>query len=317
MKLITLKGPVHGYAGLQIGDQAINLSSARLLIEEARCIPATIKEILAAGETALELLRRIESKVQNDENDLHSRLKELGAMIPMASTSLMAPVPNPNMVLSCGLNYKKHLHEMGGNVPEKPLAFSKSVQAIIGPDEAILLPKEYPNMVDWEIEFSAVIGRPCHNVSKADALDYVAGYTLINDVSARNWVGRFGTMQGMAAIEGWEHNLLGKHFPTFCPMGPTVVTKDELVDPDSVNIELKLNGEVMQSACTDDLVFSVADLIAYYSQFYCFQPGDIITTGSPAGVGFGRQPFIFLKDGDLVTIGAAQIGSMTNTVKSS
>jgi len=235
-------------------------------------------------------------------------------LLPASKARLLAPVPDTRLVLSCGMNYRKHLHEMGGTVPDKPLAFSKSVHAIIGPDAPIVLPKSAPDMVDWEIEFSAVIGRPCHNVSRDEALDCVAGYTLINDVSARNWVARFGAMQGMAAIEGWEQNLLGKHFPTFCPMGPALVTQDELPDPGAVQIELKLNGQVMQSACTDDLVFSVATLIAHYSQYHAFQPGDVITTGSPAGVGFGRNPSIFLKAGDVVTLSGQGLGEMRNPV---
>jgi 2-keto-4-pentenoate hydratase/2-oxohepta-3-ene-1,7-dioic acid hydratase in catechol pathway len=246
---------------------------------------------------------------------LREDLQAVRAVKPVAKIRLLAPLHDARLILSCGLNYRSQLHEMGGAVPDKPLSFSKSVHAIIGPDATIVLPERHPNMVDWEAEFSAVIGRPCHNVTKEEALDYVAGYTMINDVSARDWVGRFGAMQGMAAIEGWEQNLLGKHFPTFCPMGPTMVTKDELANPDAVRFTLKVNGALMQSACTDDLVFSVAALIAYYSQFHAFQPGDVITTGSPAGVGFGRKPQVFLKNGDVVTLEADGIGTMSNPVK--
>jgi 2-keto-4-pentenoate hydratase/2-oxohepta-3-ene-1,7-dioic acid hydratase in catechol pathway len=121
-------------------------------------------------------------------------------------------------------------------------------------------------------------------------------------------------LHGMAAIEGWERNLLGKQFPTFCPMGPTLVSKDELRDPTSVHFELQVNGQVMQSACTDDLVFSVATLIAYYSDHYMFLPGDVITTGSPGGVGIGRKPPVFLKPGDIIKMEGDAIGTMSNPV---
>jgi len=135
------------------------------------------------------------------------------------------------------------------------------------------------------------MGRSCHGVSEAEALDCVAGYTLINDVSARDWVAPVFAATGlMAGILAWERNLLGKQFPTFCPMGPALVTRDEIRNPDDVQIETRLNGAVMQSANTDDLVFGVRKLIAYYSQFYRFSPGDVITTGSPSGVGYGRNP---------------------------
>ena len=314
MRLITLRGSPEPSAAVILGDQALILSACAALLPDARCIPHSVRGILEGGDTALELVRRVRDQAADANASLHEQLRERGALVALAGSRLLAPVPDTRFVLSCGMNYRKHLHEMGGNVPDKPLAFSKSVHSIIGPDAPIVLPTLHPDMVDWEIEFSAVIGRPCHNVAREEALDYVAGYTLINDVSARNWVGRFGAMQGMAAIEGWEQNLLGKHFPTFCPMGPALVTKDELPNPEAVNIELKVNGQVMQSACTDDLVFSVATLISHYSHYHAFQPGDVITTGSPAGVGFGRNPSIFLRHGDVVTLSADGVGVMTNPV---
>ena len=258
MRLVTLHSHPRSSAGVVLGDEIVNLAACAPLLPEARCIPSSVRGILEGGDTALDLVRRVHGQIGNANDSLREQLQARGALVPLAGARLLAPVPDARMVLSCGMNYRKHLHEMGGTVPDKPLSFSKSVHAIIGPDAPIVLPTLHPDMVDWEIEFSAVIGRPCHNVSREEALGHVAGYTLINDVSARNWVARFGALQGMAAIEGWEQNLLGKHFPTFCPMGPTLATKDELPNPDSVNIELKLNGEVMQSACTDDLVFSVA-----------------------------------------------------------
>jgi 2-keto-4-pentenoate hydratase/2-oxohepta-3-ene-1,7-dioic acid hydratase in catechol pathway len=229
---------------------------------------------------------------------------------------LLAPIPDPSIVLSVGMNYHEHLKEMKTPVPEKPAAFTKSVASIIASGQPIKVPKSNPGMLDWEGEFSVVIGKACHAVKAEQALDYVAGYTLVNDVSARDWVAPIFSATGiMGPIHAWEHNLLGKMFPTFCPMGPCMVTKDELPDPSNVKIETRLNGQVMQDANTDDLVFSVPQLIEYYSQFYLLQPGDVITTGSPSGVGFGRNPKVFMKPGDVVEVEVKQIGVLRNPIE--
>jgi 2-keto-4-pentenoate hydratase/2-oxohepta-3-ene-1,7-dioic acid hydratase in catechol pathway len=239
-----------------------------------------------------------------------------GSRCTRSQAKLHAPIPDPGMVLSVGMNYHEHLKEMKTPVPEKPAAFTKSVASIIACGEPILLPKAYPDMVDWEGEFTVVIGRACHRVTADKALDYVAGYTIVNDVSARNWVAPiFSAGGGMAAIHAWEHNLLGKMLPTFCPMGPVIATKDEVPDPDDVKIVTRLNGQVMQDANTDDLVFSIPKLIEYYSQFYRFRPGDCITTGSPSGVGYGRNPKVFMKAGDTIEVEVSGIGVLSNPVK--
>src|SRR5262249_1073547 len=161
------------------------------------------------------------------------------------------------------------------------------VASIIGPEEPIRIPPSHPGMIDWEGEFSIVIGKACHGVKKSQALDYVAGYTIVNDVSPRDWEAPAFSSTGITGpTHACEQNLPGKLFPNFWPMGPVVATKDEVPDPGNVNIKTWLNGRLMQSANTDDLVFSVPELIEYYSQFYLFAPGDIITTGSPSGVGY-------------------------------
>jgi acylpyruvate hydrolase len=236
--------------------------------------------------------------------------------VPLEGAKLLPPVIEPGMVLSVGMNYHEHLKEMKTPVPEKPAAFTKSVASIIASGQPIKVPRDNPGMLDWEGEFTVVIGRPCHRVSAAQALDYVAGYTLTNDVSARDWVAAIFKSQGvMGPIHAWEENLLGKMFPTFCPMGPCMATKDELPDPGNVRIQTRLNGKVMQDANTDDLVFSVPKLIEYYSHFYLFRPGDVITTGSPSGVGFGRDPKVFMKPGDVVEVEVQQIGVLRNTIE--
>jgi 2-keto-4-pentenoate hydratase/2-oxohepta-3-ene-1,7-dioic acid hydratase in catechol pathway len=236
-----------------------------------------------------------------------------GRSVPLKEVKLLAPIPNPGMVLSVGMNYHEHLKEMKTPVPEKPAAFTKSVASIIGPDAPIRIPPSNPDMLDWEGEFSVVIGKPCHRVKAAQALDYVAGYTIVNDVSARDWVAPIFSATGvMGPIHAWEHNLLGKMFPTFCPMGPVLATKDEVPDPANVKLQTRLNGTLMQDANTDDLVFSVVELIEYYSQFYLFRPGDVITTGSPSGVGYGRNPKVFMKAGDIVEVEVQGVGVLRN-----
>ena len=173
-------------------------------------------------------------------------------------------------------------------------------------------------MVDWEAEFSLVIGRTCFDVSPDEALDYVAGYTLINDVSARDRVADFLGATGVHAMKGFiigSEMVLGKQFPSFCPMGPCIVTKDELADPGNVDLTTTVNGEVMQSANTRDLIHSVSVTLSYFSQWYRFQPGDILTTGSPSGIGYAQNPQRFLRAGDVVEVRVPQIGAMRNVVQ--
>jgi acylpyruvate hydrolase len=314
MHLVTLKNRGRPTAGVIVGDNVLVMAACATSFTEARCIPNSIRGILEGGQPALDLLRQLIDRVMIAGKQVKEDLQACDALVPTKIAPLLAPIPDPRLVLSCGMNYRKHLIEMGGEMPAHPTAFLKSPNSVIGPDAPIVLPQEHPDMVDWEAEFSAVIGRRCHGVSVADALKYVAGYTMVNDVSARNWVKRISEMKGLEATAAWDLNLLGKQFPTFCPMGPALVTADELSDPDSVRFELKVNGQTMQSACTDDLAFNVAALVSYYSKWYVFQPGDVITTGSPAGVGMGRTPWVFLKAGDVVSLGADRIGTMLNPV---
>jgi len=278
MKLVTFELDGRSRAGLVEGDSIVDLG-------------VSMKDVIARGKMTR------------------------GSRCTRSQAKLHAPIPDPGMVLSVGMNYHEHLKEMKTPVPEKPAAFTKSVASIIASGEPIRVPPSNPSMLDWEGEFSVVIGKPCHRVKAAQALDYVFGYTLVNDVSARDWVAPIFRAQGiMGPIHAWEHNLLGKMFPTFCPMGPCIATRDEIQDPADVHIETRLNGSVMQSANTDDLVFSVVQLIEYYSQFYLFMPGDVLTTGSPSGVGFGRNPKVFMKPGDVVEVEVKQIGILRNPI---
>lgn len=320
MRLVTLKGVNGGTAGLIIGDEVLVLETALSALGEVAGLPRDVAGLLAAGDGALVRLRELQEQV-TENPDSAEHLRSCGGLKKVVEGSLLAPLPRPSLVLSCGANYRDHLAEMGAPVPSKPVAFLKSPHSVIGPDSAIRIPPDHASMVDWEAEVCGVIGRTCHRVSEDEALDYVAGYTMIIDVSARDWAKGFIELPEQAppgeSASAWEQNLLGKQFPTFCPMGPTVATKEEISDSNSINFSLKVNGETKQSASTSNQVFSLSALIAYYSQWYTFQPGDIISTGSPSGVGFGLNPPQFLRPGDVVTVEADGIGTMNNPVAAS
>jgi len=294
MHLVMFMKDKQARAGVIDGEDVIDINACD------RSLPPTIKGILEANG-----LSRVKKITKSKKH-----------RVPRKRAKLLPPISNPGLLLSVGMNYHEHLKEMKTPVPEKPAAFTKSVASIIASGQPILLPASHPDMVDWEGEFTVVIGKAGHRIPAAKALDHVAGYTIVNDVSARDWVAAIFSSTGiMGPIHAWEHNLLGKMMPTFCPMGPCIATRDEVPDPDDVKIVTRLNGQVMQDANTDDLVFSVVKLIEYYSQFYRFLPGDCITTGSPSGVGFGRNPKVFMKAGDTIEVEVSGIGVLSNPVK--
>jgi acylpyruvate hydrolase len=294
MHLVMFMKDKQARAGVLDGEDIVDINAAD------RSLPPSLKGILEANA-----LSRVKKLIKSKKH-----------RVPRRGAKLLPPISSPGLLLSVGMNYHEHLKEMKTPVPEKPAAFTKSVASIIASGQPILLPASHPDMVDWEGEFTVVIGKAGHRIPAAKALDHVAGYTIANDVSARNWVTAIFQSQGiMGPIHAWEHNLLGKMMPTFCPMGPYLATKDEVPDPDDVKIVTRLNGQVMQDANTDDLVFSVVKLIEYYSQFYRFLPGDCITTGSPSGVGFGRNPKVFMKAGDTIEVEVSGIGVLSNPVK--
>jgi 2-keto-4-pentenoate hydratase/2-oxohepta-3-ene-1,7-dioic acid hydratase in catechol pathway len=294
MRLVMFSKDQQPRAGVIDGDDIVDINACD------RSLPSTLKGILEVNG-----LSRVKKIIKSEKH-----------RVPRKRAKLLPPIANPGLLLSVGMNYHAHLKEMKTPVPEKPAAFTKSVASIIASGEPILLPASHPDMVDWEGELTVVIGKAGHRIPAAKALDHVAGYTIANDVSARNWVSAIFSSTGvMGPIHAWEHNLLGKMMPTFCPMGPCIATKDEVPDPANVKIVTRLNGQVMQDANTDDLVFSVVKLIEYYSQFYRFLPGDCITTGSPSGVGFGRNPKVFMKAGDTIEVEVSGIGVLSNPVK--
>jgi acylpyruvate hydrolase len=223
------------------------------------------------------------------------------ALLPLASVTLKAPILRPGKIMCLGYNYQDHAAELKAELPKYPIIFAKYGNCVIGPGEAIVLPK-VSSSPDYEAELAVVIGRRAKNVAAADALGYVGGYTCCNDVSARDW--QFRTSQ-------WT---IGKTFDTFAPMGPVLVTADEIADPQTLDIKLSIGGEVLQSSNTRYLIFTVADIIAYLSSVMTLEPGDVISTGTPSGVGDGRTPKRWLKPGEVVRIEIAGIGVLENPI---
>jgi 2-keto-4-pentenoate hydratase/2-oxohepta-3-ene-1,7-dioic acid hydratase in catechol pathway len=237
------------------------------------------------------------------EGELFAGFRDTGE--PADVRKLLAPL-EPRDVLCIGLNYRKHAEEGGKPVPEQPVLFMKNVGTVQNPEDPILLPRRLrSDQVDYECELAVVIGKTCHNVSKRDALDYVFGYTCANDVSARDWQMKWGGGQ-------W---CRGKTFATFCPLGPVLVTGDEIMNPNALSIKTVLNGQVMQDWNTSDMIFDVPTLIEFLSGSTVLVPGTVILTGTPHGVGAARTPPVFLQPGDRVTVEIEGIGSLNNPVE--
>jgi 2-keto-4-pentenoate hydratase/2-oxohepta-3-ene-1,7-dioic acid hydratase in catechol pathway len=221
--------------------------------------------------------------------------------IPLQDVRLHAPLANPPRIFAIGLNYRDHAKESGMEIPTTPVVFFKLPTAIIGPGEPIVLPKN-STQPDYEAEFAFVIGKGGFRIPASDWRDHIYGYTIVNDVSARDV--QFASTQ-------WS---MSKCFPTFCPLGPAIVTADEIADPHTLDISLSIDGEVLQHSNTRELVFKIPELIEYLSSITPLFPGDIVSTGTPPGVGLGRNPKRWLKPGETVTITIQGLGSLTNPV---
>lgn len=219
-----------------------------------------------------------------------------------ADMRLGAPFARPSKIVCIGLNYKDHAEETGAALPAEPIIFMKSTTALVGPNDTVVIPKN-SKKTDWEVEFGIVIGKKATYVEESEALDYVAGYVLHNDVSEREFqIERGGT---------WDK---GKGCDTFAPMGPVLTTKEEIKDINNVNLWLKVNGKTYQNGNTKNLIFSVPFIVSYVSQFMTLLPGDVISTGTPAGVGLGFNPPIYLKEGDVIELGADYLGEQRQEV---
>lgn len=249
-------------------------------------LPADMLTFLQQGEAALDLARQLEHSAAPDA--------------ALTEVKLLAPIANPSKVVAIGLNYMDHCREQKVEPPKAPLIFTKFSTSIIGPGETIRWDPALTKQVDFEAELAVVIGRTARNVTEAEALDYVAGYTICHDVSARDL--QFSDGQ-------W---VRGKSLDTFCPLGPYLVTADEIPDPHTLAIRCTVNETVLQNSNTSEMIFRIPHLIAYITRAFTLLPGDVITTGTPDGVGVFRNPKIFLKDGDVVTIEIEGLGQLIN-----
>jgi 2-keto-4-pentenoate hydratase/2-oxohepta-3-ene-1,7-dioic acid hydratase in catechol pathway len=213
------------------------------------------------------------------------------------------PIAKPSKIICVGLNYSKHAAESGMKIPKEPVLFFKAPSAVTGPNDDIVIPKN-SQKTDWEVELAVVIGKRALYVDESEAMNYVTGYVLHNDVSEREF-----------QIERSGQWVKGKSADSFAPIGPFIATKDEIPDPHNLNLWLKVNGETLQSSNTSDLVFKIPFLVSYISQFMSLMPGDIISTGTPSGVGLGLTPPRYLKPGDIVELGVDGLGSAKQNVR--
>ena len=242
-------------------------------------------------------------------NDGLSRLKswldEKAENLPKIDKSnrLAPPLKKPSKIVCVGLNYAKHAAESGMKVPTEPVLFFKATSAIVGPNDDVIIPKN-SKKTDWEVELAVVIGKKASYVEEADAMDYVAGYMLHNDYSEREF-----------QLEKEGQWVKGKSCDTFAPIGPFLATKDEVANPHNLDLWLKVNGELLQNSNTEDLVFNVPELVSYISQYMTLLPGDIISTGTPFGVGLGFNPPRYLNPGDVVELGIEKLGSSKQVAK--
>jgi 2-keto-4-pentenoate hydratase/2-oxohepta-3-ene-1,7-dioic acid hydratase in catechol pathway len=243
------------------------------------------------------------NKVFRIEGDLYGEFKQTGERLNPVRR--LAPVV-PTTIYAIGLNYREHANEMQAELPDYPVVFMKSPTSVLDPNRPILLPRHlHSDQVDYECELAVVIGKRCKNVSAEDALDYVLGYTCANDVSARDW----------QKFHGGGQWIKGKSFDTFCPLGPILVTADRIPNPQILPIRTILNGQIRQESFTGDMIFSVAEIIAFLSGSTTLEPGTVILTGTPPGVGTAANPPRYLKMGDEVVVEITGIGMLHNTVE--
>jgi 2-keto-4-pentenoate hydratase/2-oxohepta-3-ene-1,7-dioic acid hydratase in catechol pathway len=253
-------------------------------------LPASLRKILEGGPA---LLKKVQQTAQRGK----------AVKIDAGKAKLLAPITDPPKIICLGLNYRDHAEESGAAIPKEPILFSKYSTSIIGPEQPIVLPP-VSEEVDYEAELVIVVGKRGKNLKAETAQEYVAGYTVGHDVSARDWQLKKDGKQWM----------VGKTFDTFAPIGPHLVTADEVADPHRLAIRLRLNGKTMQDSNTSQMIFGVGATLAYLSQVFTLEPGDLIFTGTPPGVGFARKPPVYLKGGDVVEVEIEGLGVLRNPV---
>lgn len=274
-------------------------NSSRLAFAQA---PPDALAFIAAGQDGLDVIGDavdwIESQSEASDDD---QMADMGIQIPISQVGIAPPIPRPGKIICLGLNYRDHAIEAGDPIPDYPVYFPKYSNCVIGPGENIVIPK-VTKMVDYEVELAFIIGRRGRNIDQNDAMNHVFGYTVVNDVSAREYQRRSSQ---------WA---AGKVFDTFLPMGPHIVTVDEVGDPHSLSISCKINDEVRQDSSTNQMIFTIPAIIKDLSEIMTLEPGDIVTTGTPPGVGSARKPPVWLAPSDTVSVEVEGIGVLVNSV---
>lgn len=293
MRLVTYQTDGLPKLGVEQGDQIIDLAAAQAAMADSTPLATDMIALLNEGHPGLNQIAKILGYAQ----------AQGGYAVSSSAVTYLPPVLNPQKVIALGRNYAAHAAEGGAEPPKYPMLFHKTAGSLLGHGGTIVIPP-ISDKIDYECELAVIIGRRCKQVSEEEALDYVAGYTVANDVSARDLQRR--TTQFTA----------GKMLDTFGPLGPALVTADEVPDPSQLRIQTRLNGEVMQDSNTRMMIFSVPFTISYISQIATLEVGDVILTGTPEGVGYARTPPIWLKEGDEITIEIEKVGILNNQVKS-
>lgn len=285
MRLATLATDRGPRACLRWNGEYVDLHAAD------SSLPHSARELLALGDVGLQHAARAaassQATVRHDP----------------ATATFLAPVPDPQKIICLGLNYRDHAIESNMAIPEEPVLFSKFASALTGHNQPIVLPA-VSSQVDFEAELVVIIGRGGRFIPREHAMKHVAGYAVGHDVSARDW-------QLNKPGKQW---LAGKTFDTFAPVGPDLVTRDEIADPHALPIRLRLNGQIMQNSSTDQLIFKIDEVITYLSQIMTLQPGDLIFTGTPPGVGMARKPPVWLAPGDVAEVEIEGLGTLVNPV---
>jgi 2-keto-4-pentenoate hydratase/2-oxohepta-3-ene-1,7-dioic acid hydratase in catechol pathway len=290
VKLVSYRTP-SAFAGEPGRDARLGIVEGESVVATASLghgVPGTMADLLAAWPDALGVLQAAYRAADQPET------------AAVNAVELLAPVPRPGKIVAAGVNYATHAAEGNRAAPDHPVLFAKLPTSVIGQGAEIRWSPELTQAVDFEAELAVVIGRTCRRTDESEALAYVAGYTCLNDVSARDL--QYSDKQFVRA----------KSLDTFCPMGPWLVTADEIADPQALRVRCLVNGEVMQDASTAEMIFGVAALVSFCSQAFTLEPGDVIATGTPSGVGWFRDPKRMLRDGDEVVIDIEHVGRLVN-----
>lgn len=298
MKIITFRAHGRTRWGAFTNNHAVDLNAAHADRGLDMFLAPTVLDFLRAGPTTWNAARDTLEWLGD------KRLHEV--TFDFDDIELLAPIPRPGKVVCIGLNYMDHARETGAAIPTKPIMFAKFPSSVIGPYDTIHVIPDVTTRVDYEAELGVVIGKPASRVSVEDAPGYIFGYTVINDVSARD------IQKGKEYGNQW---VRGKSFDTFCPMGPSITTADEVTNAQDLPVRAILNGRVLQDGNTRDMIFSIPALVSYISQGITLEPGDVIATGTPNGVGDARNPPIYLKKGDVIEIEVGNLGKLENPVQ--